>query len=299
MSNSPGAVELLARPSEDRTTHRVFVMSGRVRLGDVDRRGRLRLDATARLLQDAATDDATDALLDRSYGWLVRRTMIVTVHPAILGEAVEVATWCTGIGRSWAERRSQITGERGARIDAVSLWVQIDVVTGRPARIGTDFLDAYEATAGTRSVSARLSLGAPDDAFSVEPVDWAIRRTDVDPFGHVNNAATWAFLEEFAELDRAGERTGRAEMEYLQPVEYGRVTKVLATHRRGDGRRVDSVSGDLHQSDGLHDHQAGCDAWLLQDGVVRVAACWTPTPEPSSTPESSSAQDDSNGGISK
>jgi acyl-ACP thioesterase len=252
MPNEPAAVELLERPSSDRETARVFELRGRVRLGDVDRLGRLRLDSTARWLQDAATDDAADAGLSRAYGWLVRRTMIDTIRPAMLGETVKVATWCTGIGRSWAERRSQITGDRGALIDAVSLWVQIDVATGRPARISSDFLDAYQATAGTRAVSARLHLGLPDGDQPVERINWKIRRTDVDPFGHVNNAATWAYLEECAALDDDEcSRIGRAEMEYLQPVEHGRATKAVL-------RRSAST----------------LDAWLEQDGAVCAAARW-------------------------
>ena len=51
------ATELPERPA----TGRVVVRTRPVRLGDVDERGRLRLDATARYLQDIATDDVNDA----------------------------------------------------------------------------------------------------------------------------------------------------------------------------------------------------------------------------------------------
>ena len=159
----------------------------------------MRCDATARYMQDVATDDASDAGLDRAYGWLVRRTLVEIAQPARLGERIAVSTWCTGIGRSWAERRTQIVGDRGASIDAVSLWVQIDVQTGKPARIATDFLDAYGPTAAGRTVSARLALAGPVSADWTS--SWPVRRTDLDPFGHVNNAATWAILEEAAALD--------------------------------------------------------------------------------------------------
>lgn len=202
-------------------------------------------------MQDAATDDAADAGLDRRFGWLVRRTLIDTTRPARVGEPIEIATWCMGIGRSWAERRTQIVGDRGALIDAVSLWVQVDLESGRPARIASDFLDAYAATAAGRTVSARLALPGPD-ALPVG-VPWPVRRTDVDPFGHVNNAATWSFLEEAAELDDC-ERTGRAELEYLQPIEHGTgdpgIIKVL------DGRATTT--------------------WLVADGAVLAAARWSP-----------------------
>lgn len=251
------AVELLPQPMAGR----VFSDQRKVRLGDVDRKGRLRLDATARYLQDVATDDASDAELDRRFGWLVRRTLIEVTEPAMLGEVVEVTTWCAGIGRSWAERRTSIVGERGARINAVSLWVQIDVDTGKPSRVVDDFRDAYGEAAGGRTVSARLSIPSPDggehrEAESVREAEsireaWSVRRTDLDPFDHVNNAANWEFLEHVAAFDADDDRRGRAEMEYLQPVVLEDTLEVASTP---DG--------------------SGC-YYLMRAGQVVSAARWT------------------------
>lgn len=159
--------------------------------------------------------------------------MIETKEPAVLGEQVSVATWCTGIGRSWAERRSSLVGERGARIDAVSLWVQIDVATGKPSRVGDDFRTPYGETANGRTISARLSIPGPtgDEQRS----SWVVRRTDLDPFDHVNNAATWEYLEHV--IVRVGEngRRGRAEMEYVQPVLLEAETEVATSADGGAG----------------------------------------------------------------
>ncbi len=236
MPTAAPAIELLPRP----TTGRTFTISTKVRLGDVDQHGRMRLDATARHLQDAATDDASDAGLDRKYGWLVRRTQIVTVEPAALGEPIEVSTWCTGIGRAWAERRSQIVGARGGLIDTVALWVQVDVATGRPARVAADFEAAYGGAAAGRTVSARLSIDPPT-TFDRSP-HWTPRRTDIDPFGHVNNAATWSFVEEYVDL---GDRRGTAELEYLAPIEHGDVHRVLFRHDRSTTTSLTSEAGDV------------------------------------------------------
>lgn len=251
--SAPAAIELL-EPSE---SGRCYAMAGTVRLSDVDRNGQMRLDSTARFLQDVATEDANDARLDRRFGWLVRRTLIVTTTPAIVGESFEIFTWCTGVGRSWAERRSRIVGARGARVDAVSLWVQVDIATGRPARIADDFTAAYSGSAAGRTVSARLRLPSPEQRAQ-RLGGWAVRRTDLDPFGHVNNAATWSFLEEAAELDER-ERRGTAEMEYLRPVE-----------------RVDGESADQIQL--VVEHQgAHTNAWLVADMQTLAAARWSPS----------------------
>ena len=153
------ASELLPVPG----TGRRFTARRRVRLGDVDRHGRMRLDAIARHLQDVASDDAADSGLDG--GWVVRRTLIVAARPAVLGEDLHLTTFCTGTGRSWAERRTSIVGDAGRAVEAVSLWVHVDPATGRPLALGEAFHARYGEAAGERRVSTRLALpGPPPDA---------------------------------------------------------------------------------------------------------------------------------------
>ena len=250
------AVQLLARPAAGRA----YGLETIVRLGDVDRDGRLRLDATARVLQDVATDDVADARLDRRWGWLVRRTMIVTSRAARLGERLEATTWCSGVGRAWAERRTSLVGDRGASIEAVSLWVQIEVASGVPARVSEDFASTYEEAAAGRTVSPRLSLPAPP-AGATASDRWHVRAVDVDPMGHVNNAASWAVVEELVDLGGDGGRSGRAEIEYLRPVERTGAPIDVVTAPAGD------VPGGA---------PGATDLWLLRDDVVLVAARWTP-----------------------
>lgn len=238
MSVAP-ATELLPLSS----TGRRFSATRTVRLGDVDVSGRLRFDAIARYLQDVASDDALDARLPNAMGWVVRRTMIRVDTAPTLNERVELTTFCTGVGRSWAERRTTIRGSGGAaEVEAVSLWVQIDVESGRPARLGDEFATRYGQAAAGRVVSSKLSLpGPPPRAVATS---WAFRQTDLDPFEHVNNAAQWAVLEVIV---GDGTRCGTAELEYLAPVELDPVDLV--------------VDGSL--------------AWLVDEGRVLSALRWT------------------------
>lgn len=174
---------------------RRFTAHRTVRLGDVDPAGELRLDAIGRYLQDVASDDALAAGLPNALGWVVRRSLIRVTEPAIAGEQVELTTYCTGSGRAWAERRTTIRSER-AVVDAVSLWVQVDVGSGRPARLGEEFAAIYGPAAAGRQVSSRLSLpGRPPDG-AVVARQWRFRRADLDQFGHVNNAAQLVLVED-------------------------------------------------------------------------------------------------------
>ena len=232
---------------------RVVTRTRIVRLGDVDSRGVLRLDATARYLQDVATDDVADSPLGNTFTWVVRRTMIEVREPAVVDEELSVTTFCSGTGRCWAERRTSIAGGagagvvggdgdgdgdgdggghrggrvggRGASIEAVSLWVRVDPQTGRPTALNDDFDAVYGSAAGDRKVSSRLLLPSPPSATEMaetaEPPDrrpWFIRRVDIDPLNHVNNAAHWAALEEVM-AERRARRRGTAEIEFLAPLD--------------------------------------------------------------------------------
>jgi acyl-ACP thioesterase len=57
---------------------------------------------------------------------------------------------------------------------------------------------------------------AETDTADVRP--WVIRRVDIDPLQHVNNAAHWAALEEIM-AERRSRRRGVAEIEFLVPLD--------------------------------------------------------------------------------
>ena len=103
-----------------------------MRIGDASPGGRLRLDALARYLQDVSNDDTRDGGLDDD-GWVVRRTALRAERIPVMGEELVLQTFCSGTGGRWAERRVRIRGDRGGVVDAVSLWVHVDLATGRPA----------------------------------------------------------------------------------------------------------------------------------------------------------------------
>jgi acyl-ACP thioesterase len=188
-----GAGELLPIPS----VGRVFHQSRQVRWGDVDSGGRLRLDAIARLLQDIATDDTAELALVEPEAWVVRRTLIDQARPAQSGELLELSTFCSGIGSRWAERRIVITGDLGARIDAVALWVHLDPISGRPKLLPPRFRGDFAAAAAGREVTARQVI---DPVLTADPgvitQQWHPRSSDIDILDHVNNAIGWAVVEQ-------------------------------------------------------------------------------------------------------
>lgn len=213
----------------------------RVGLGDVDRAGRLRLDALARVLQDIASADAADAHLEGVYAWVVRklRVALLTRRWPSLGEDLVITTWCGGHGSRWAERRTTIAGGSGARVEAAAVWVAIDEA-GRPVRLSDQFFAIWGEAAAARQVSARLRLPGPP--ANLQPRPWVVRVADLDTLGHVNNAAHWAAVEEVLE----GRIPRRAQIDFAEALS-GPGTCELWT-----SRDASSIS-----------------VWLGQDGRVR------------------------------
>lgn len=179
-------------------TGRCFTATRRVRLGDVDPAGRARLDAIARWLQDVARDDARDAGLAGADldGWIVRWTTIDVLMPPRFDETVSLTTFCGGVGPRWAERRTSIAGDGAGRVEAASLWICVDAVTGRPRRLPPLLSEQYLQAAQGRTVSGRRRLPDPPAGADLAWTRWPLRRTDLDVLDHVNNAAWFALLVE-------------------------------------------------------------------------------------------------------
>jgi acyl-ACP thioesterase len=209
-------------------------------IADGTANGRCRLDAMARWLQDVAYADLVDAGFEGRGAWIVRRTRIRVERFPHFGEELELRTFCSGFGRFSAERRTSIKGE-DARVEAVSLWVCLDVDRGRPMRFPPDFIAAYEESAGGRDANVRLRH--PDPPEDAERSEWHFRASEMDPAGHINNSHYWTPLEE----DLAGgpePASIDAEIEYRDPAEAGEAVVL----RGGSSIWIASPSGDLHAS---------------------------------------------------
>jgi acyl-ACP thioesterase len=204
---------------------RTFSSGRHIRLSDMDPRGRLRLDAVARYLQDVAIDDvqATGWGMP-AHLWFVRRIRLDVLQPFLQDREVELTTWCSGVAAIAAGRRWSVTGDRGGRIEVDSVWIHLDA-DANPARI--DGFGVYAEAAGGRPVSTKLEL--PDPPEGGERIPWVLRAADVDLHGHVNNAVYWQAVEEVLprlEVDPRGPFS--AELDYRRPIDLDERVELVA-----------------------------------------------------------------------
>lgn len=222
----------------------MFTESLRPGLADCSPSGRIRLDALARWAQDIAYADSVDAgLADRAM-WVVRRTRIRVMRFPRFGAEFMLATFCSGLGRMWAERRTSITpaGEEAGGVEVVSVWVHLDPLSGRPTKLSAEEIAMWgESTAG-RTVTARLRHPGPDGV--VDGFPWSFRCTELDLARHVNNAAYLTPVEEELLVDDAEPGSIDLEIEYRSPAQPGEM-RVL----RQDSRRwIVSPEGETYAS---------------------------------------------------
>lgn len=244
------ADRLVPLPAEGR----VLTSTRKVRWGEVSLSGHARLDALGAFMADLASDDHALLGLGGEFPWVVLRVAFEVRQAAVFLEDVTLHTWCSALGLRWAERRVSMRGVDGASIEGAILWVAFDVDAGTSVRVPSVYKTECGSAALGRTVTSTLQHPAvlPDPAAgarrSIRP--WALRMTDFDPFGHVNNASAWAMVEELLG-DRPALRThARHEMEYHRPVEPGHVLCLVVDDEADGSVRTWAVGADGDRSPG-------------------------------------------------
>ena len=231
-------VPLVPQPGSGRT----FAVEYRIRLSDTDAAGRLRLDAVARYLQDAAIDDVEETGWGApDHLWVLRSVRIDILAPFLSDQLASIVTWGSSFSSLAAGRRWSLTGDDGGSIEVDSTWVHLGP-DARPARIGPGF-EGYAEAAQGRVASTKLTLVPPP--IDGPRTEWPLRATDVDRMGHVNNAAYWAAVEQrLAERGFEVRRPLRACLDYRHPIDLGESVELVEA-AAGDRYGVTFVVGGV------------------------------------------------------
>jgi acyl-CoA thioesterase FadM len=172
----------------------------RARFDECGPDGLVRSSALLRYAQDVAWIHSERLGFDRTWyaardlAWVVRAIELAILEPLPLGRVLALSTAVTGFRRVWARRRSEGRSEDGRLLLwAHTDWVMTDVRRGMPGRVPDEFPAAFDVPPGGFE-PGRVALGpAPGGASRHRS---SVRPQDLDPMGHVNNAAYVDYLEE-------------------------------------------------------------------------------------------------------
>lgn len=229
-------------------------MPVRVRFEECQPGGEIRASTFLRYAQDAAWVHSDAAGFERAWyrerglTWLVRCLTLDVIGPSLAGETLTMTTEVVAMRRVLARRHGEIRDAAGAPVAIVETDWLMTGASLTPVRIPSEFDTAFPPVPSTFE-PARVTLPpTPPDAHLRR---FHVRRSEIDPMAHVNNAAYVDYLEEsLAEagaLDALQARPRRYVLEYQQAAEPG-APLIGAVWRDGDGwsyRLTDEGGVDL------------------------------------------------------
>jgi len=172
----------------------------RVRFDEAGPDGRLRSSGYLRYAQDLAWLHSEGAgfgrewYQERGLTWLVRAVELDIVADTYFGSELMVSTEVIGFRRVWARRRSEfhLSGSERPVAVAITDWVLLNA-RGAPTSVPAELTDVF-VVPGTEFT--RLRLAIPPTPASAVSLPLTVRRSNLDPMAHVNNAAYIDYLDE-------------------------------------------------------------------------------------------------------
>lgn len=207
----------------------VYETSWLIRTGDIDSDQRLRLDGVARYLQDIGYDNLVAfGFYDTHPIWMVRRTVIDIVRPVVWPDRVVLRRWCSALSSRWLSMRVQIAGASRGLIETEAFWINMNAQTGTPSRISDDYLALVTPSVTDTRLRWRRQLD--DVPAGTSSHEFALRRADIDPFGHLNNAVYLQALDnELGDRPDLLNGPSRTVIEYLAPIRTKDVVQVAVS----------------------------------------------------------------------
>jgi acyl-ACP thioesterase len=235
-----------------------YLAGYRVRFDEAGPDGLMRASSLLRYAQDIAWRHSEHLGFDRGWylarglGWVVRGVELGLEAPVPLGHTLRVTTAVVGHRRIWARRMGECRladGQLAARV--TTDWVLLDA-RNRIVRIPSDFGVAF-LNPETQSEITRVPAPAGEPVASTT---LAVRRTDLDPLDHVNNAVYVDWLVEA--FDAAGWRAATESgprsirLEYLASAEHGDevAVELFGTSRAWSARIRRSDGAELLRAEG-------------------------------------------------
>ncbi|MDQ7836411.1 MAG: thioesterase family protein [Humidesulfovibrio sp.] len=131
---------------------RIFTREHTVVESDIDIQGHVNNLRYLKWMQDVAVAHSTaqgwsmQRYAAEGMGWVVRSHTITYKRPAFLGEVLTTCTWIAGFSPRMSPRKYLFwrAADRCVLAEAETMWVFVDLKTGRPTKVPDELRAAFE-----------------------------------------------------------------------------------------------------------------------------------------------------------
>ena len=220
----------------------MYSFESRIRYSEVDQNQELSVTGIINYLQDCSTFQSEDLNLGITYlqehhraWWLSSWQIVIERYPR-LGEEIIVSTWPYDFKGFYGMRNFALRNEAGELLAwANSLWVYVNLDTGRPARVDAEELSGYV-------LEPRLDMKYEDRKVAVpaggrQMESFEVKKHHLDTNHHVNNGQYIRMAEEYLPGDF---RVRQMRAEYKNQARLG--DRICPFVCREDGKYVVTLS---------------------------------------------------------
>lgn len=189
----------------------IYTMDSRIRYSEVDSERKLTMAALVNYMQDCCTFQSeelgigVDYLSEHGVAWFLSSWQIELVRQLSFCDKIRISTWPYDFKGFYGYRNFTLEDELGnVCAYANSVWVFMDVVSGRPVKIFPKLTEVYQLNERYPMTYGERKLRLPD---GMEPQErFAVQQEHIDTNHHVNNecyvAMAGRFLPENAVVKR-------------------------------------------------------------------------------------------------
>ena len=183
----------------------MYSFTSRVRYSELNhQKGILDCSSIINYFQDCSTFQSEDLNRGLAYlhsnnrVWLLNSWQLKILCPARLGDSLTLGTWAYDFKGSYGYRNFIMKDEKDEVLAiANSIWVYMDVETGKPTRIPKDYAVAsgygMEPPYPMEPVGRKVEL---PEAYTVHP-PFTVVKSNIDSYHHVNNGQYVKLAEEY------------------------------------------------------------------------------------------------------
>lgn len=191
---------------------------------------------------------ATPDMLNQQKAWVLYRLALQVHNQPVFGAPLEIVTWHKGTRGFRSYRDFEIYQQGRKSVSAASLWLYIDLVGKKILKVPGDVAQSY-------TVETDVALDADLDRWKPPAIHEpditrtiAIRSSDYDPLGHVNNALYFDYLETLAApLLENRLKFGAIVIQYNREIS-GQTPEVCAALKKGENGYIFEIRSakDVH-----------------------------------------------------